>query len=196
MITGARYWQDRSRYYTQTNNSIEGLLKKFGGRWLETCGPTVAAMCIDMIGYPTVISTPGSYKPQPEDVLTLCMNDPRNAEVMKQIRSGVEAFPGNRVPQYYPWAVRVVFGASSVFVMPLSWVTLTDEIKCGSAIQICRKEPGHYLAAVAFDDVTRELIYHDPWPEGQPDGQGFAKRIKEDQWRDQFNAWGVVYETR
>lgn len=194
MIAGARYWSDRSRYYTQTNNSIEGLLKKFGGRWLETCGPTAAATCLDMLGYDLAVKVPGAYAPQAEDVLTLALNDPRHAEVMKQIRADVSGVPGNRVPQYYPWAVRIVFNAAALFVMPLRWVTLTDEIKSGNAVQICRVDPGHYLAAVAFDDVTREVIYHDPWPQGQPDGQGFAKRINESQWGSEFHAWGVVYE--
>ena len=197
MIVGAKYWNDRSRYYTQTNNSIEGLLKKMGGQhWLETCGPTTAVMCLDMLGYDVTAKVPGRYTPQAEDILTLAMNDPRHEATIRQIRRGVGMYPGNRVPQYYPWAVELVFGARAQFDIALSWLELVDHLIKGRAAQICRKDPGHYLAAVAYDNVERQVIYHDPWPEGNEDRRGFSRRLPEPEWIERFNHWAVIYEER
>ncbi len=196
MIVGARYWNDRARYYSQENNSIEALLKRTGRKWLESCGPTACVTCLDVLGYDIAIRAQGVYAPQAEDVVTLAMNDPRFASTLAAIRGGVEALPGNRVPQYYPWAAKVVFNALALFVLPLSWTRLVDEIRSGAAVQICRIDPGHYVAAVAYDSETREIIYHDPWPSGQPDGDGFSKKLTEDEYRGRFHPWGVVYERR
>ncbi len=193
MITGAKNWQDRARYYAQTNNSVEALLQKTGRRWLESCGPTSAVMCLDALGVPVVVRTPGGWSPQAEDVLTLLLNDPRHEADRRVIRAGVEGIPGNRVPQYYPWAVKLVFGAEARMAMPLTWLQLTEALVAQRAVQICRIEPGHYQAAVAYDDATREVIYHDPWPEGQPDGKGFAKRLSEQDWLGLYHGWGIIY---
>lgn len=193
MITGAQFWSDRKRYYLQTNNSIEALLKKTGRRWLESCGPTTAVMCMDMVGHLVECSTSGGWKPQPEDVLSLLMNDPRSADEMRAIRTGVENLPGNRVPQYYPWAVRKVFGAKAEFRLPLSWDALVAAVRAGGAVQVCRVDPGHYQAAVAYDDATSEIIYHDPWPDGQPGANGWSLRLGVDRWKAEYHGWGVVY---
>jgi len=39
MIAGAKFWNDRNRYYIQSNNPTEEILRKRSdGAWLVSCG--------------------------------------------------------------------------------------------------------------------------------------------------------------
>lgn len=179
MILGAKLWADRDTYFTQTNNPTECMLKKMGAKWLETCGPTAAANCLAALGYNLTVTTPGGWVPQPEEVLEDFLNDPRNYPDFRTVRPGLDpaSIPGNRVPQYYPLAVARVFGAQGRYIEDHSFDALADHLSKGMAAQICLINPGHYLAAVAYDDETHEIIYRDPWPARLPDGNGFNRRL-------------------
>jgi len=195
MITGAPNWSDRARYFTQTNNPTEEQLRKSGAdSWLETCGPTAAVNCLAALGVPLEIVCPGPYRPQPEEVLADFFNDPRNYDALRRERRDVnpEGIQGNRVPQYYPLAVREVFGASGRFSFGGSWASVVQLIKDGHAAQICLKSPGHYLAAVAYDDEKGEIIYHDSWP-ARVGGDGFARRIGRVEYEQNVQPYIVIY---
>ena len=191
MIRGARHWDDRSRYYVQTNNAIEELLRKSGQK-LESCGPTAAINCLAVLGYDLTVTCPGPWRPQPEDILLDYLNDPRNAEKFRGIRTDVDQLPGNRVPQYYPLAVGEVFGARCDFAWLHSFGGLSDYLIKGYAIQICLKSPGHYLAAIAFDDESGEIIYNDPWP-GRLGGDGFNIRMGSDEYEKNIQPFALIY---
>jgi len=195
MIRGAPHWADRSRYYTQTNNPTEEQIRKSGARsWLETCGPTAAVNCLAALGCAIDIRCPGPYRPQPEEVLADFFNDPRNYEALQKERTDIApaSLPGNRVPQYYPLAVREVFGVQAGFAWVKDWIALVDYLVTGKAVQFCLKSPGHYLAAVAYDDMTDEIIYHDSWP-ARVGGDGFACRMALAEYQTNVQPFAVIY---
>jgi hypothetical protein len=213
MIKGATYWNDKNRVYAQTNNPTEEILRKRIGEippdilallrqanaagYLESCGPTAAVTCLDCMGSPVAIRTPGGWDMQPEGVLADWFNDPRNYPAMRMVRGDAEAdperIPGNRVPQFYPVAVKHVFGSGCSFLWLDNPEQAIDHIVAGRAVQLCLKTPGHYIAAVAYDDVTREIIYNDPWPGRHEDGNGYNRRMTEAEWRVNLAPFSVVY---
>jgi hypothetical protein len=194
MIYGAPYWSDRERYYSQTNNPTEEQLRKAQLKgWLETCGPTAAINCLAAMGASLDIVCPGPYRPQPEEVLADYLNDPRNYAKLRAERSDIDPvdIQGNRVPQYYAAAVADVFGYPARFVWT-SRAGVVEFLKAGYAVQICLKSPGHYLAAVAYDDATDEIIYHDSWP-ARVGGDGFARRMSRAEYEINVKQFAIVY---
>ena len=197
MIKGAKYWDNASKtYYIQTNNPTESLLKTFYRRvvksWLETCGPTAACSCLGALGYDLEISTPGSYRPQHEEVLSDYLNDPKTLEEREKVREGVSHIPGGRIPQFYPLAVMRVFGAKGEFQWLHNFDKIAGYLSQGKTVQLCLRNPGHYIAAVAYDDTNEELIYNDPWP-GRT-GKGFNLRMKRSEYDKNVTNYIIVYE--
>ena len=182
MIVGARYWDDRERYYSQVNNPTEEQLRKHGtGSWLETCGATAAVTCLAALGYNLEVICPGAYRPQPEEVLADYLNDPRVYGELLKVRPDWDpkAAPGNRVANYYPYAVMAVFRAQAEYIPAINREGVIGHLLRCHAVQVCLKPPGHYVAAVAYDKATEEIIYHDPWPGRKPSwgGDGFGRRM-------------------
>lgn len=195
MIHGPRYWNDRERYYTQVNNPTEEQLRKAGvSGWLETCGPTAAVNCLGALGADLTITCPGRYRPQPEEVLADYLNDPANYGALRAARPDVDPseIQGNRVPQDYPVAVREVFGVRVQYLESLGWLGVVGQIRAGHSVQICLIKPGHYLAAVAWDEVTNELIYHDSWP-ARVGGDGFCRRMSRDAYEGNVRPYVIIY---
>lgn len=177
MIVGAKHWNDKSRWYIQNNNPTEELLRKINKRdFLETCGPSAGVNCAAAHAYDLEIVCPGKYKPQPEEVLSDWFNDPRNYKLLEQVRPNLNPndLPGGRVPQYYPAGMMEVFNVRCEFVWLASHFQLIDYFKAGYSIQFCLRSPSHYIAGVAYDLSTSEVIYNDPWSR---DGRGFNERF-------------------
>ena len=200
MISGTRYWQDRSRFdFSQTDNAIEATLRRYGGRVSAiSCGPTAAVNCLAAIGHPILTSTYGGWSPQPADVLALWFHDERNWPQLAVIRDATDpretVYSPNEVPQYYPLAARAVFGADASFEWLNRWDSVRSRIITGQAIQLCTTSPGHYIAVVAYDRDTDELIYHDSYPQRFRDGgDGFARRMSHEQYRTDVQPFAVVY---
>ena len=175
MIYGAKYWNDPDAWYTQTNNPTEEMLRKIFKEnkllisFLESCGGTGSVNCI-AVHYniqarqkKLEIKCPGVYRPQPEEVLTDHFNDPRNYKALKREREniGPADLPGNRVPQYFPLAVKEVFDFDCIFWWIETHHVLADFFKKGYSIQLCLKTPSHYVAGVAFDSMSSEIIVND-----------------------------------
>lgn len=196
MITGAKFWDDREHYYSQSNNPFETLTRKRkSSSYLESCGPTAAVMCLAVLGYTIDIFCPGSYSPQPEEVLLDYFNDPRNADRLQAERAdiSVDQIPPNRVPQFYPLAVREVFGAVGHFAY-VSGFEIRRHLDMGRAIQVLTLAPSHYVAIVAYDSEKAQVIANDPWPEGRVDGNGFNIRIGIDELKSRIEPFAIVYE--
>ncbi|HXK36410.1 MAG TPA: hypothetical protein VJ553_02415 [Candidatus Paceibacterota bacterium] len=199
MITGAKFWDDRKYFFSQVNNPSEELLRKTGAvGWLETCGPTAAVTCMAVLGYDLTIRCPGSYQPQPEEVLSDFLNDPRNYLDLAKERADIppDRLPNNRVPQYYPLAVARVFGAQAFFTWLTDPVNLAKYLTEGRAVQICLEKPGHYLAAIAYDGDQDEVVFNDPWPDQHPDRNGFNRRIARMKLWENQKRFAVVYTGR
>lgn len=175
MIKGCKYWDDRKTFSVQTNNGIETILRRWSGKdrgYLETCGPTSAINILDAMGKPTAIMSPALAFIQPEDFLAVWMNDPKN-------------HPGLGIPsealvnewaQAYPNAITKVFGVSCRFLERQSFEWISSTVAGGVGVMLCLKDPGHYIAVVAFDNIANELIYRDPWP-GRTKTDGFNLRM-------------------
>jgi hypothetical protein len=196
MIKGAKFWDDPQRYYTQENNPTESFLKATldeRREWLESCGPTAAVNCLSVIGANINVICPGEYRPQPEEVLMDFFNDPRNRRDLKSIREVSNKIPGNRVPQYYPLAVRKVFGAYANFAWEATLSKVSKYLLDGHAVQLCLKDPGHYIAAVAFDTTAQEIIYNDSWPNRFYNGRGWNIRMGLREFVTNVQPYCIVY---
>jgi len=213
MIVGAKYWYDKNKYYIQTNNPTEEILRKslininklFAEAgidkvvgFLESCGSTGGLNC-SAVHYNKKeckerfeIKYPGGYKPQPEEVLNDWFNDPRNYALLEKVRTdiGPEDLPGNRVPQYYPPAMMAVFGIKCEFIWVATHHTLVDYFKQGYSIQLLLKSPSHYIAGVAYDLSTSEIIINDSWPGRFKSGIGFNRRVSN---MENLQPFAVVY---
>lgn len=192
MIYGAPRWSNPDTYYSQVNNSVESLLRVvLPGDWLESCGPTAMASCIDAIGCINTAKL-GKYEPQVEDIITLFLNDPRNN--LAKIRN-VPGIPGNRVPQYYPFAAKALFNVQSKFV----WTgddadVVIDALMRQAAVQLCFKTPGHFVAVVAYDSDKHELIYNDSnATQFKTRGGGFNLRMPIKSFT-RFQGYAIIYE--
>lgn len=193
MIYGAPMWNNPATYYSQINNSIESLLHVvLPDNWLESCGPTAMASCIDALGCMQSL-TLGSYHPQIEDLITLYMNDPQNASILTKIRN-VPGVPGNRVPQYYPTAAKALFGVNAKFVWTEDSVDVViDALMQQQTAQLCFKSPGHFVAVVAYDSDSHELIYNDSNArQFKVKGGGFNVRIPIKSFT-RFQGYAIIY---
>lgn len=197
MIHGARFWNDRDHYYIQANNPSEELLRKREeASWLESCGPTAAVNCLAALGYNLKIYCPGSYRPQPEEILMDFFNDPRNYVELEKIRHDVDpvSFPGNRIPQYYPFAVKEVFNAIGTFAWLSEFKRVIQYLTHGYTAQLCLVDPGHYIAAVAHDPDTDEIIFNDSWPGRFEDKNGFNRRLDIDEFNRNVKKFAILYK--
>lgn len=190
MIKGCKFWNARNTFSVQTNNSVEALLRRWSGKdrgYLETCGPTSAINVLDSMGVPTQIMSLTFATIQPEDFLTLWMNDPKNRP------SNVsDERPTNEYAQAYPNAISKVFGATARYLegKGLDWIA--DMVSKGVGAMVCLKDPGHFIALVAFDDTTKELIYRDPWP-NRTGTDGFNLRMGKKEFESNVKDYAVVF---
>jgi hypothetical protein len=197
MIAGARLWNDRLSYYSQTNNPTEEILRLRGGRgWLETCGPTAAVNCLAALGVNVNIICPGGWVPQPEEILMDFLTDPRNYGDFRNLGADPAAAPGNEQAVLYPFAVARVFGARAEFLSTKpQFGVLIDILKAGHTLQLCLVSPGHFIAAVAFDDEAGVIIFNDPWPGRDPawKGDGFNRRMNASGYESNVKDFAVLY---
>lgn len=190
MIRGALNYQERYLYSVQTNNPTEAMFKKRReASWLESCGPTAAVNSLSALGHRVTVTTPGGWEPQPEELLLDWFHDYRNAEIL-----GSYEWP-NRVMSLYEPAVLSVFGVQCR-VINLTWGSLTDHLAAGQAVQLLLKQPGHYIATVAYDDEKDEVLFWDSWPQRFADSDGFNKRMGKDEYEVNTHVTGVLYPRR
>jgi hypothetical protein len=196
MIKGVQFWNDRDCYYTQTNNPTEEILRKRSdGSWLVSCGPSAAVTCIAAMGFNVRCGCPGGYVPQSEEVLMDFFNDPRNYAALTAARPDTppDVWHGNEAPQFYPVAVKSVFGVNARFEWGNDYSRITGYLAEGKAVQLCLVKPGHYIAAVAYDDERQEIIFNDPWPARFPDGNGFNRRMGKAECKSNLKNFLIVY---
>jgi hypothetical protein len=196
MVRGLPFWNDRTKYFIQTDNSIEQYNKEIKkANYTESCGPTAAINILAAGGVNISIKTPGGWQPQPEQVLWDYFNDPVNFDKFRVARSDIKpgAYPGNQIPQYYPVAIKEVFGQECKFLWISVFCSIVEAVQSGKGVQLCLKKPGHFIAIVAFDDVAKELIYNDPFPDRFPDKDGFNRRLNEVEYKKNIQPYAIVY---
>jgi hypothetical protein len=202
MINGADHWDDHSAYYVQSNNAVERILSRYGADVSTvTCGPSAAVNCLAAMGHNVETATPSGWQPQPEDVLTLWFHDPRNWAQLARVRTETDPAKSkhspHEVPQYYPAAVRGVFGVRADFEWGMDFDKVAEYVRNGLAVMLNHKpdrsRSGHFVAIVAHDNKADDLIYHDSWPEGIPGHDGWAVRIARDRFNE-FERYGVIFK--
>ena len=197
MVKGAKYWNDPGSFYCQMNNPTEVFLQSTMGErqgWLQSCGPTAAVNCLASMGVPLKFKGPGVYRPQPEEVLMDYFNDPRNISRLREVRRLPDNIPGNRVPQYYEMAVEEVFAQRAEFRWGCHFDTVANHVSAGNPVMICLESPSHYVAVVAFDTDTAELVYHDSWGARFPDGRGgFSRRMARAEFSSNVKSYHIVF---
>lgn len=162
-------------HFTQKNNVPETVFAKIFKKHFESCGNTSAAMgsCMMMVDpYDIYVVKEGHWQCQPEDYLFLYLNDVSNYKKFLKARPNLnpKKYPGNRVPQYYPVALRECFGIEAIFTWSHGKEYWIKQIRRKNVVQICLKKPGHYRILHNYDTETDEFIYSDPL-------YGFYKRI-------------------
>jgi hypothetical protein len=122
-------------------------------------------------------------------------NDPRNYESLKKARPDTppDVWHGNEVPQFYPVAVPAVFGVKAQFLWGNDFDKIAACLAQGRSAQLCLVKPGHYIAAVAYDDEAQEIIYNDPWPGRFSDGNGFNRRMGRAEYKANVKPFFIVY---
>jgi hypothetical protein len=122
-------------------------------------------------------------------------NDPRNYAALKAARPDTppDVWYGNEVPQFYPVAVPAVFAVGAEFFWGNDFDKISAWLVQGKAVQMCLVKPGHYIAAVAYDDQAQEIIFNDPWPERFADGNGFNRRIGRAEVKGNTKPFCIVY---
>lgn len=196
MRTGARHWNDRNYYYIQTNNPTEQALKTYGKDvWLVSCGPTAAINCVAAIGAVVTVHAPsGKWTFQPEECLLDFMLDPRSEPKLNAIRDLPTSISNQEVPQYYPYAVNMLFGVTARFLFTDSYDTVAAHIRDQGTAQICLRSPGHYLAVVAVDETSGELVYNDSWPQRHDDSNGFNRVMTKNEFENECQPFVILYE--
>lgn len=195
MITGTKYWNNKDCYSIQDNNVFEECFKKKKtSGFLEDCGPTSAVNAIKAMQGPDFFNTfkIGEFTPQPEDLLTLFFNDFRNYPDFKKIRSDVNPSSTmcNRIPQFYPFAVKQLFNITCEFKWEKNWDKLKEYLKEGKAVEIC--QPGHFVTIVAYDEDTDEMIFNDPWA-GHYATSGFNRRYSKTAFLEEVLSFIILF---
>jgi len=191
MTQGTKYWDNRDKCSRkQSNNAIETLVPG-----LEYCGPTAAAMAHDTLSNeflePNLYG--GLWSIQKEDYVTAFFLDTSNWPMFQKIRNlDFTVWPPNEIPQYYPYMAKMVFGLDAEYKENGNFEVIAKHVWEGNACQICLKKPGHFLIAVAYDDINKEIIYNDPWPERFQNGDGFNRRLREVDF-DNIQNWYILY---
>jgi|GEM_PF-888976 len=194
-IVGLDFWNDRLRHHVQENNPQEEQLRKDeieeGGPvrgWLETCGPTALTTVCDCAGYNIEVKTPGGFRPQEEGILADYLNHPSNYPKFKKIRPDIDfsVVQGNRYPNLFPLALMEVFAVPAVYYPTRSWEEVAADLQDKRGVVFCLKDPSHFLAGVAFDRATQEIIYHDSY-RARTGTDGFRLRMFEAEYRANVN---------
>ena len=180
MIQGAKNWNGYGLLYTQENNAFEILVPG-----LEYCGATAAVNCLSALYGGDLFR---NIAIQPEDYLTAFLLNPSNIDMFKKILPlnygvGAGKTPPNRVRNLFPYAVEKCFGARAEVRGGSTFESVARELWNGNTVELCI--PGHYIAAVAYNDAGKigfkDSWAADTWPEGigKPDADGnrwFEKR--------------------
>lgn len=198
------FGRNRDYYYTQTNNPTEVALKSYGAKnWLVSCGPTSMINCLASMGYKVdVRSLTGKWTFQPEELVMDFLIDPRNVPKLNAIRDVPADFSKQEVPQYYPYAASVLFGATARYGYGVNLENIQRHLRTGGTVQICLKTPGHYLAVVNYepdpsgtlDPDKGQLIYNDSWPGRHEDGNGFNRSMGKEEFEANVKNYAIWYD--
>jgi hypothetical protein len=185
MIVGAARWAERTTWYIQDNDILEELRRKLGDTHVrQSCGSDAACSCLEAAGWDLsgalATRTPAGYVAPPDDLITEYLNNPRNYDLLRR-ETGIDPTlqPNNRHAAMLVIAARELWGIQGSRAIDLSAARIADHLGRHCAVQACLTPPGHYIAVVAYDKATGEMIYNDSWHTRKPwwQGDGFNRRM-------------------
>jgi hypothetical protein len=188
MIRGVRLWNDRKTFYIQTNNAIEAILRRLGiTNYLESCGPESSMNILACMGIEINAPSITGAIIQPGDFLTLWMNDPANRPI-----GTPDTRPTNEYAAAYPNAIEKIFGVKVTFITKPKYESISALVSSGQGAMLCLVTPGHFIAVVAYDEDTQELIYRDPWP-ARTKTDGFNLRMGRAEFESNVKPYAVIF---
>jgi len=185
----------KDQYYEQTKNAQVSLIKMYTGQIRSiACGPTCAAMALDICCYDMSVFTPGE---QPEDSLLMIFHNPAHLQKFKKTRDlDYNKYPPNEIPQLYPTVMEIIYKESVCeFSFGLSYEEIRQTICNDSPVQIVGKFPagGHYVLVVGFDDKDKTLIYNDPYALQWPDHNGYNRIMDQKFFNKNIQKHKIIY---
>jgi len=205
IILGAKYFNDSDLiYYIQTNNTTEAILKKLGIKgYLETCGPTCLVICCAaLIGKDVEVRYPGGYLISIEDGGMSFFHNKNNYKLFREIDNQISPpkyrvdpanTMNNRVPWFYPTAAKELYGIEAEYISRNLWWEVRDYLLDGNSVQLLLEDPGHFIAAVAYDKKTDDVLYVDPWPDRVTPTDGHLTRMKHGEFVENVRPHIIVY---
>jgi hypothetical protein len=160
-----KFGNDRSHFFAQDNNAIEALLKRIGVKYyFETCGPSAlcnAAAAVSQNNKTRILHV--AYPFQPEDFITIWLNDPRRGKELQKVRKlDTSKIPHNRVPQYLNYAGKNLLQLNCNFFFGKDVGFFKDMIIDNKSIIVCENRQ-HYLTIVGFNTTENYFIINDSW---------------------------------
>lgn len=132
---------------------------------------------------------------RPPDYLTLVLNTPQNAQLLRKIRPDVNPaeWMGNEIPQYYQEFMKLLFSVQCIFTMTHTWDDMKDMLTRKSAVFFDLIDPGHGVLAHSYDQDTDEIIYVDPDPPRVKVGDWRRVRMRRAEHDRNVKSWINVY---
>lgn len=187
MIYGAKYWQDKSIRYVQTNAIIERFLadlkmNKQVSFWLESCNVSAACCGVEAVGAEWKIKIPqldGENLLSQKDIMFDYLYSDLST-VYK--RDGICE---NELPENIALAVNKISTAHAKLINENCIENMKESLKNGCACvlsYLTMYGSGHYICIVAYDDATKEFIFYNSWPEDKENKKGgIQERFPEDE---------------
>ena len=198
MITGVKNWNDRSVRYEQNENATESIIKKVLREngitkkgWLESCGASAFCTIMEAMGFLTEADYPvlNGETIQFDDWIMMYMNDPKRDRIFLKGTTF-----DNHVFRNYPKLAEKLFPTCVPVYKHWDWKDITAEITKGHGAQICLKNPSHYIAGLAYNDIEDVILYSDSWT-GRKDlvNGGWHEKLTKEDYDDNTFSSSVVY---
>jgi hypothetical protein len=175
MIYGIKNWNNPAIRYDQTQNSLEAIIKKLFAMhnikisYLISCGLSTAGCLYEGIGWLTesnVPKFPNGEQIQFDDWIAMYCNNPQDTRFPNY------PMPNNMYGEPYIIMAKLLFNKTIRYIENISFDMAITELKKHNGIQICLKDPAHWIPIIAYDDKQDVLIFNDSWGSRQGNKNG------------------------
>lgn len=177
MIKGIKNHLDTSIRYDQTQGAWENFLKELmmefinegklspeDAVYLFTCGMSAFSTEMEGLGYlkPSMYFTfPGKAH------VKVQMDDAHMAIPMTPKYEIFKNKPDNYFLDTYVYLAELLYDCPAYRLDNMSFSNAADLLSMGEGIQVCLKNPLHWIAPVDYDNEADEIRFHDSWA-GRP----------------------------
>ncbi len=162
-VQGIKNCNDPSIRYDQTENSFESFTLKLLSRYnvnagnLVSCGASTCACLAEGMGWlkPEDYPQINGKSIQFDDYIMAYMNDPRNWFTTDPL-----VFD-NEIIKNYVKLIKDLFNKEAMYRRDLNFENVAANLCIGQGVQLCMIDPGHFVAAIAYDHSDNSIIYLD-----------------------------------